>query len=128
MSEPRLAAIYRDYIACLNRRDWDALGQWVAEGVVHNGRRLGLGGYRAMLEQDVSQIPDLRFDVRQLVVDRHHVAARLEFGCTPKGAFMGLLVNGRRIAFHEHVFYEFRDDRIREVWSVIDKAAIEAQL
>lgn len=128
MSEPQLAALYLDYIACLNRRDWDALGQWVADDVVHNGHRLGLGGYRAMLEQDVLQIPDLHFDVQQLVVDRHHVAARLEFDCTPKGVFMGLQVNGRRIAFHEHVFYAFRDDRIKEVWSVIDKAAIQAQL
>jgi len=26
------------------------------------------------------------------------------------------------------VFYEFRDGKIAEVWSVIDKAAIEAQI
>jgi predicted ester cyclase len=26
------------------------------------------------------------------------------------------------------VFYEFRQDKIVQVWSVIDKAAIEAQL
>ncbi|TGR73039.1 ester cyclase, partial [Mesorhizobium sp. M1C.F.Ca.ET.189.01.1.1] len=28
----------------------------------------------------------------------------------------------------ENVFYEYLNDRIRNVWSVIDKAAIEAQL
>ena len=37
-------------------------------------------------------------------------------------------VNGKRISFTENVFYEFRQDRIVQVWSVIDKAAIEAQL
>jgi predicted ester cyclase len=26
------------------------------------------------------------------------------------------------------VFYEFKDERIKDVWSVIDKAAIESQL
>src|SRR5438105_5024143 len=37
-------------------------------------------------------------------------------------------VNGKRVSFTENVFYEFRSEKIREVWSVIDKAAIEAQL
>jgi predicted ester cyclase len=37
-------------------------------------------------------------------------------------------VNGKRVNFAENVFYQFRDERIAEVWSVIDKAAIEAQL
>lgn len=32
------------------------------------------------------------------------------------------------MSFCENVFYEFRDGKIRQVWSVIDKAAIEAQL
>ena len=38
--------------------------------------------------------------------------------------------SGQRQArvFAENVFYQFRDERIAEVWSVIDKAAIEAQL
>jgi predicted ester cyclase len=37
-------------------------------------------------------------------------------------------VNARRVTFAENVFYQFRDERITEVWSVIDKGAIEAQL
>ncbi|TIP52233.1 MAG: ester cyclase, partial [Mesorhizobium sp.] len=37
-------------------------------------------------------------------------------------------VHGKRVCFAENVFYEFHDRRIREVWSVIDKAAIQAQL
>jgi predicted ester cyclase len=40
----------------------------------------------------------------------------------------GLPVNGKRISFTENVFYEFRDQRIEQVWSVIDKATIESQL
>ena len=56
------------------------------------------------------------------------VASRLRFDCTPKGAFLGLRVDGKRVSFTENVFYEFRDAKIAEVWSIIDKAAIEAQL
>ncbi|MNL82346.1 SnoaL-like polyketide cyclase [compost metagenome] len=50
------------------------------------------------------------------------------FDCSPKGNFLGLKIEGKRISFTEHVFYEIRGGRIADVFSVIDKAAIEAQL
>jgi len=49
MSKRDLSDIYRDYIACLNRQDWPALGRFVDDDVRYNGRRIGLSGYRAML-------------------------------------------------------------------------------
>ena len=128
MTPAELANIYRNYIACLNRQDWAALGQFVHDDVAHNARPLGLAGHRAMLEQDFRDIPDLRFDIELLISEPPRIAARLTFDCTPAGTFLGLAVNGRRVSFCENVFYEFRDGKIRQVWSVIDKAAIEAQL
>jgi steroid delta-isomerase-like uncharacterized protein len=128
MTPAELANIYRNYIACLNRQDWAALGQFVHDDVAHNARPLGLAGYRAMLEQDFRDIPDLRFDIELLISEPPRIAARLTFDCTPAGTFLGLAVNGRRVSFCENVFYEFRDGKIRQVWSIIDKAAIEAQL
>lgn len=127
MTPPELAKIYRDYIACLNRQDWPALGQFVHEEVAHNSRTLGLKGYRAMLEQDFRDIPDLRFNIEMLVSDPPRIASRLKFDCAPLGTFLGLAVNGKRVSFCENVFYELQDGKIRQVWSVIDKAAIEAQ-
>ncbi|CAD6544999.1 hypothetical protein LMG27952_04228 [Paraburkholderia hiiakae] len=123
-----LSALYRRYIDCLNRRDWDCLGDFVAHDVVHNDRPFGLAGYRAMLEQDVRDIPDLRFEIELLVAEPLVIASRLRFDCTPRQDFLGLPVNGRRIAFSENVFYAWRGGKIARVWSIIDKAAIEAQL
>lgn len=128
MTGADLARIYRDYIACLNRQDWPGLGRFVDESVAHNGRKLGVAGYRGMLERDFEEIPDLHFSIRILTVDPPYVASRLAFDCTPKGRFLGLPVNGRKVSFCENVFYEFRDGKIVQVWSVIDRAAIEAQL
>ncbi|CAG4889221.1 ester cyclase [Paraburkholderia saeva] len=128
MNQIDLSTVYRGYIACLNRQDWPALAQFVHDDVHYNGRQTGLSGYRAMLERDFKEIPDLHFDIELLVSDSHHVASRLAFACSPKGTFLGLAVNGKRVSFAENVFYRFRSDRIEQVWSVIDKAAIEAQL
>lgn len=123
-----LRALYRDYLACLNRRDWSALGQFVSETVAHNARPFGLAGYRAMLENDVREIPDLRFDIELLTAEPPMLASRLRFDCTPRGTFFGLPINGRRVQFAENVFYRFEGAKIVEVWSVIDTAAIAAQL
>jgi predicted ester cyclase len=123
-----LSAIYRDYIACLNRQDWPMLGQFVDDEVSYNGKQIGLSGYRALLENDFRAIPDLYFDVQMVMADPPHVASRLQFDCTPTGAFQGLPVDGQNVSFAENVFYAFRQAKILHVWSVIDKAAIEAQL
>ncbi|WP_149537015.1 ester cyclase [Siccirubricoccus phaeus] len=128
MTPADLADTYRGYIACLNRRDWPDLAQFVDPEVRHNDRPLGLPGYRAMLEADVRAIPDLRFEIELLLAEPPRLASRLRFDCHPAGVLFGLPVNGRRVVFAENVFYEFRGGRIVQVWSVIDKAAIAAQL
>ena len=128
MEKTDLADIYRAYIACLNKQDWPQLGLFVHADASHNGKRFGLAGYRGMLERDFDEIPDLHFNIQLLVADPPFIASRLAFACTPKGTFLGLPVNGRTVSFAENVFYQFREGKIAEVWSVIDKAAIEAQL
>jgi predicted ester cyclase len=128
VKEIALADRYRAYLDCLNRQDWANLGQFVADDASHNGRPFGLAGYRSMLENDFESIPDLQFSIELLVCEPPHVAARLRFDCRPKGVFLGLPVNGRRVVFSENVIYRFEGGRVAAVWSVIDKTAIEAQL
>ncbi|WP_186081740.1 ester cyclase [Burkholderia gladioli] len=128
MTELSLSETYRAYIACLNQQDWSRLGMFVGDEVIHNDQRIGLSGYREMLERDFREIPDLHFEIELLVCEPPRIASRLHFDCSPIGTFLGLPVNGKRVAFTENVFYEFHDGRIRQVWSIIDKAAIERQL
>ncbi|MBC8740644.1 ester cyclase [Paraburkholderia sp. UCT31] len=128
MSEFNLSELYRGYIACLNTQDWSKLRDFVGEDVKYNGQRIGLSGYREMLERDFRDIPDLRFEIQMLVCEPPHIASRLHFDCTPIGMLLGLPVQGKRVEFSENVFYEFGDGKIQQVWSVIDKAAIESQL
>ena len=128
MIETDLSDIYRDYIACLNKQDWPKLEWFVLDEVYYNGQRIGISGYREMLKRDFYEVPDLYFNIHLLISDPPYIASRLRFDCTPKGRFLGLDVNGKRVSFAENVFYEFRREKIEQVWSAIDKAAIESQL
>ncbi|MET0705196.1 MAG: ester cyclase [Mycobacterium sp.] len=125
-TEP-LADVYRRYLQCLNDRRWGELGEFVSDDAIHNGRPLGLEGYRAMLEADTTAIPDLRFIAELIVTQEEVVASRLMFCCTPQEPFLGFEPSGKPISFAEHVFYRFRDSKIAEVWSLIDTQAIAAQ-
>jgi predicted ester cyclase len=128
MIKTGLSKVYRGYIRCLNEQDWPKLEQFVDDEVSRNGRQIGLSGYRKMLENDFSEIPDLHFNIELLISGPPYIASRLAFDCSPKARFLGLDVNGKRVSFAENVFYEFRREKIWRVWSIIDKAAIEAQL
>lgn len=128
MSTTDLSSVYRSYIQCLNDQNWPELHRFVHQDVDYNDKRVGLAGYRDMLENDFRQIPDLRFNIQLLVADATHIASRLRFNCSPKGVFLGLPVNGKKVLFSENVFYQFTDGKIVRVWSLIDKAAIAAQL
>lgn len=128
MTRDDLATHYRGYIDCLNRQDWDTLSHFVHPDVTYNGTRVGLDGYRAMLERDFREIPDLVFRIQLLVADPPTVASRLNFTVTPRGEFFGLAINGRTVSFDENVFYECVEGKFARVWSVIDKAAIAQQL
>ncbi|MBX4967813.1 ester cyclase [Rhizobium binae] len=123
-----LSDLYRRYIDCLNNQDWDNLAYYVDTEVAYNGEVVGLDAYRQAREREFREIPDLHFEVSILVSDHNTVASRLKFDISPSGEFLGLPVNGKRVSFSENVFYEYKNDKIVRVWSVLDKTAIETQL
>lgn len=124
MTPAEICMRYRGYIDCLNAQAWDRLGQFVDEKVEYNGKLVSISGYRAMLEGDFRAIPDLHFNITILCSAPPILASRLQFDCTPIGMLFGIPVNGKRIKFHENVFYEFDEERIIRVWSIIDHAEI----
>jgi predicted ester cyclase len=73
MTKAALTDLYWAYIACLNRQNWGNLHKFVADDVRHNGRPLGLAGYRAMFDRDFEEIPDLQFNIELLVCDPPYV-------------------------------------------------------
>jgi predicted ester cyclase len=124
----QLVKQYEAYIACLNEHNLENLNDYVANNVIYNGSAIGLEGYRDMLAGNYRDIPDLRFNTDLVVADVDTIASRLRFDCRPVAEFLGLPINGRRVIFHENVFYRYVDGRIKEVWSIIDVKAIANQI
>ncbi len=128
MTANELSSHYRRYIACLNKRHFDDLDAFTHDTIIYNDKIITRDEFRDLLATDVNSIPDLYYDVAFLVTQADMVAARLNFNCTPQKQFLRLRPNGRPVSFSEHVFYQFRDNKIAVIWSLIDRSAIEQQL
>lgn len=121
-SSQSLRATYKAYIACLNpdpnnsELRFDGLDSFVNDDVIHNGTNLKTAkGYQAFLEGSVATYPGLHFEISMLVVDDdcQTVAAIIRITYFNKDAddSYGVLT--------EHVFYQFKDAKIQEVWSIV---------
>ena len=119
---------YQEYVAVLNERRLDDLPEYVAPELTYNDEPLTCAEYQDLLRGDVRAVPDLFYDVHDLVVEEQRVAARIVFRCTPERVFLGLAPTGRRIEFAEHVFYDLRDGQIVQVRSLIDRDRVRQQL
>jgi predicted ester cyclase len=128
MTDAGLEQHYRDYLAVLNERRFADLIRYVHDDLTYNGEPMTRQQYADLIAGDVAAIPDLAYQVDLLVATDGQVACRLMFDCTPVGEFLGFRPDGGRVTFAEHVFYRFRDGRIADVRSLIDRDAIRRQL
>jgi predicted ester cyclase len=123
-----LADRYRAYLAVLNERRLDDLVEFVRDSLTYNGSPMTRRSYQDLIAADIAAVPDLFYDADIIVAADDRVACRILFDCTPERKFLGFTPNGARLRFAEHVFYTFTDGRISAVTSLIDRAAIAAQL
>ena len=119
---------YREYLAVLNERRPDDLGDYVADEVTYNGEPMTREQYWGLIADGVAADPELFYDAEIVVATADWIACRIMFRCAPRGPFVGFVADGRRLEFAEHVFYRFDAGRIVEVSSLIDRAAIAEQL
>lgn len=127
-SDGETEARYRRYIDALNGRRLSELEEFVHDELTYNGRPITRHDFERRLLNEIAAVPDLYFNVQLLLATPDLIASRINFRCTPTGELFGLQPNGRTISFSENIFYELRDGRFSALWSVIDEAAIRAQL
>lgn len=115
-----LSAIYRDYIRAILNHDLDSMDHYVSDSVVHNGKQLGLHGYKEFLLRNIVQ-NDVQVEIKRLVADDNHVAAILIFTTRPSSkGVAGIQFDGRPFSYAENVIYDFKDGKIAEVHSLFD--------
>jgi predicted ester cyclase len=124
-------AVLRAYLASGDAGDMDALGRYVAEDVVvHEAGGLttiGIDYEREVWQANKSVMPDLRHEVQEVVAQGDRLAARVLLVGTLNGIYAGLEAEEAEIEVDIALFVHMRDDKIGEIWELIDTTRYEEE-
>ncbi len=119
------AVIRRVYEDGYNRGDESVFAELYAPGFVHHSKVLhdvGQGGdaERQSMLRFRHAMPDVHFEILDLLEDGDQVAARLRITGTPREGFGGVVAEG--VPFDRHCLALFRleDGRLTEEWLFVD--------
>jgi predicted ester cyclase len=127
-SSADLRSFYERYIEMLNAREFDRLDEFFHERVTQNGRPGTRAEILEALTMHTQGIPDLVWDLQELVIEGDRIAARLIDTGTPAKECFGLTPTGASVEFMECAFYRVRDGRFESAWYLMDAAAVQRQL
>ncbi|MFI6425070.1 ester cyclase [Promicromonospora sp. NPDC050880] len=128
MTPDELRDFYRRYIELANNRDFDRMAEFAHDEVIMNGTPVSRDDMVAEFRRHTDAVPDLSWEVQELLVDGTHVAARLVDTGTPVAEWNGLAPTGATVTFAETAFYEVVDGRFKHMWYLMDGVALQAQL
>lgn len=128
MTPDELRDFYRRYIELANNRDFDRMAEFAHDEVIMNGTPVSRDDMVAEFHRHTDAVPDLSWEVQELLVDGTHVAARLVDTGTPVAEWNGLAPTGATVTFAETAFYEVVDGRFKHMWYLMDGVALQAQL
>lgn len=124
-----LRDFYHNYVAAANSRDFEAITKMVNENVIINGNPQTRDGVIAGFKALVEAVPDIRWDIQDLVVEADRIAARLrDTGIPGEKTFFGSNPKGIAVEFSEFSSYKVVDGKFVEMWYLIDAAGIHQQI
>jgi steroid delta-isomerase-like uncharacterized protein len=124
--------LVRTFIDAVNAANWSALDSLVAADVVRHqseGPPLqGLAALKQFLHGELAVFPDAEETVLQLIAEGNHVAARLRFVGTQRGALGRFPPTGRRLEADFMCLFRLADGRVAELWPLWDGLGMLRQL
>jgi predicted ester cyclase len=115
-----------------NQKRTDALDEFMLPDVVlhHSGRTLtpGLEGIKRHQRELFTGLPDLHYEIEDLVAEGDRVVLRLTISGTHRGEYWGFAPTGRRVAMTAIHVLRLVDGKIAETWSESDALGTREQL
>ncbi|MGW5046292.1 ester cyclase [Streptomyces griseoluteus] len=123
-----LRAFYERYLEALNAHESDGMGEFIAERTTLNGEPATLDDILAVQRHDVESVPDLHWELQELLFDGDRLAARLVNTGTPVKEWLGVQPTGASFEIVEYAIYQVRDGRFVHMTALHDAAGLRRQL
>lgn len=128
MTDPTLKSWYLRYVAALNSHALGGMDEFVADDVVLNGDAGTRDDVVALLNHEIDAVPDLRWEVEELLFDRDRIAVRATNTGTPVKEWLGVPPSGASFEIVEYAIYRVRGGRFVQMTSLHDSAELLRQL
>lgn len=128
MSTEELRDFYLRYIDLANKREFDRMEEFAHDEVIMNGSPVARDDMVHEFHRHTDAVPDLHWEVQDLLVDGDRIAARLIDTGTPISEWNGLAPTGASVSFAETAFYQVENGRFKVMWYLMDADTVRQQL
>ncbi|GIJ51462.1 hypothetical protein Val02_83480 [Virgisporangium aliadipatigenens] len=128
MSADGLRDWYLRYIAQLNAHRFDGMAEFISDRVLLNGEPATRDDVIAVQRHDVDAVPDLHWEIKELLFDRDRIAVRAVNTGTPAKEWLGVAPSGASFEIVEYAIYRVADGRFVQMTALHDSAELLRQL
>lgn len=128
MTDSGLRDWYLRYVAALNAHEFDGMDEFIADDVVLNGEPGTRDDVITVQKHDIDAVPDLHWEVEELLFDRDRIAVRAVNTGTPVKEWLGVPASGASFEITEHAIYKVKDGRFVQMTALHDSADLLRQL
>ncbi len=119
---------YLRYVAALDAHELHRMDEFIADEVVLNGEPGTRDDVVADMRRSIDAVPDLHWEVAELLFDRGRIAVRAVNTGTPVKEWLGVAPTGASFEIVEYAIYEVRDGRFVRMTNLHDSADVRRQL
>jgi predicted ester cyclase len=119
---------YLRYVAALNAHEFDGMDEFIAEQVMLGGEPGTRDAVVEVLRGIADAVPDIHWEVEEMLFDRDGIAVRLTNTGTPAKEWLGVKPSGASFTIVEYAIYKVRDGRFIHMTNLHDSAELRRQL
>jgi predicted ester cyclase len=128
LTQQDLRSWYLRYVAALNAHEFDGMDEFVNDRVLLNGEPGTRDDVLKVQRQDVEAVPDLHWQVKELLFDRDRIAVRAINTGTPVKEWLGVAPPGASFEIVEYAIYKVSARRFVQMTALHDSAELLRQL
>ena len=128
MSNPNLRDFDDRYIAALNSRNFAIMDQFIHDEVTLNGKPATREDILAVQRDEAGSVPDLHWQLTNLIIDGDRIGAQLVNTGTPAKQFVGVQPTGKSFKVLEYAVYQVVDGRFKHMAAIHDAEEVKRQL
>lgn len=117
------------YDTVINRKNLEAIGNYLSEDFTHNGEQRGLEGQKQVIQQNFfNAFPDIKVDCEFFVCENDLVTVHNIWSGTHSGNFLGIAPTGKHVEWRANAILQIKDNLIIKAWDENDFLTLFMQL